>query len=163
MAMPVSRTIPALVDELARRFPDREALVGSGMRFTFAQLREEIRRVARGLCASGVRKGDKVAILMGNRPEWVIADLAITVLGGVMVGVNTWATARELEYILYHSDASVLIAADRFLKQDYLALLAEIAPRDQRLPLLREIVCVSDAAHPGTTPFVELVGRGTSA
>ena len=78
-----------------------------------------MRRIARGLHALGVRRGDKVAILMGNRPEWLIADFAITLLGGVMVGVNTWATARELEYVLDHSDTRFLIAVDRFLKYDY--------------------------------------------
>ena len=93
---PASRTIPDLIDELAARFPDREALVGSGRRYTYRELRAEVRRIARGLAALGVRRGDKVAILMGNRPEWLIADFAITLLGGVMVGVNTWATAREL-------------------------------------------------------------------
>ena len=98
--MPESRTVPDLIDELARRFPEREALVGSGRRYTYRQLRDEVRRAARGLHALGVRRGDNVAILMGNRPEWIIADLAIVLLGGVMVGVNTWATARELEYIL---------------------------------------------------------------
>jgi fatty-acyl-CoA synthase len=92
---PASRTIPDLIDELARTFPDREALVGSGRRYTYRQLRAEVRRIARGLAhsASAAATGRD---LMGNRPEWLIADFAITLLGGVMVGVNTWATAREL-------------------------------------------------------------------
>ena len=71
--MPVSRTLPALLDEIAERHPKREAVVGAGRRYTYAALRHEVRRVAKGLHALGVRKGDKVAILMGNRPEWVIA------------------------------------------------------------------------------------------
>src|SRR5947208_11823290 len=100
MRMPDSRTIPDLLDELARRFPDREALVGGDRRYCFRELRAAVHDVAKGLHALGIAKGDKVAILMGNRPEWVITDLAITLIGGVMVGVNTWATARELEYIL---------------------------------------------------------------
>src|SRR5262245_12446740 len=75
--MPASRTIPDLIDELAATSPDREALVGSGQRYTYRQLRAEVRRIARGLHAPGVRRGDKVAILMGNRPEWLIADFAI--------------------------------------------------------------------------------------
>ena len=44
---------------------------------------------------------------MGNHPEWIVADFAILALGAVMVGVNTWATARELEYILEHSDTTI--------------------------------------------------------
>ncbi len=160
--MPDSRTIPDLLDELARRFPDRDALTGGGQRFSFRELRAAIREVAKGLHSLGIAKGDKVAILMGNRPEWVIADLAITLVGGVMVGVNTWATARELEYILHHSDTCVLVTADRFLKQDYLALLAEIAPRERRLPLLRDVVCVSPAIRPGAMRYADLIARGAA-
>src|SRR5262249_50750746 len=76
-AMPTSRTIPGLLDELAARFPRQEALVGDGRRYTYAALRAEVRAFAKGLHALGVRKGDPVAILMGNKPEWIIADLAI--------------------------------------------------------------------------------------
>ena len=127
-AMPMSRTIPGLLDELAARFPKREALVGGGRRYTYAALREEVRAFAKGLHALGVRKGDMVAILMGNKPEWIIADLAICSLGGIMVAVNTWVTTRELGYVLAHSDATTLIVSDRFLRYDYFAMLDELAP-----------------------------------
>jgi fatty-acyl-CoA synthase len=158
--MPASRTIPDLIDELAQRFPDREALVGSGRRYTYRQLRAEVRRIARGLHALGVRRGDKVAILMGNRPEWLIADFAITLLGGVMVGVNTWATARELEYILGHSDTRLLITADRFLKYDYRALLAELQPHRERLPQLERIVGLGDERSGGWLRYADLASLG---
>ena len=155
--MPESRTVPGLIDELARRLPDREALVGSGERYTYRQLRDEMRRTARALHVLGVRRGDKVAILMGNRPEWIVAALAITTLGGVMVGVNTWATLRELEYILAHSDAKLLVTAERFLKHDYRAMLQEIAPR---LPLLERIVCVADEVPAGWLRYADLTALG---
>ena len=115
-----------------------------------------MRRVARALHALGVRRGDKVAILMGNRPEWIVVDLAITTLGGVMVGVNTWATARELEYLLGHSDARVLIAADRFLRYDYGAMLNALEPHAERLPLLGCIVCVGGAPPAGWLRYADL-------
>ena len=57
-AMPTSRTIPRLLDELAARFPAREALVGGAQRYTYASLRHEVRAFAKGLHALGVRKGD---------------------------------------------------------------------------------------------------------
>ena len=125
-AMPTSRTIPSLLDELAARFPAREALVGCGQRYTYAALREEVRAFAKGLHALGVRKGEMVAILMGNQPEWVIADLAICSLGAIMVAINTWVTTRELGYVLAHSDATTLIASDHFLRYDYFAMLDDL-------------------------------------
>ena len=93
---------------------------------------------------------------MGNRPEWLIVDFAITLLGGVMVGVNTWATARELEHVLAHSDSRILIAVDRFLKYDYRALLAALQPHRERLPQLERIVGVGDALPGGWLPYAEL-------
>lgn len=137
--MPAARTLPDLVDELARRYPEREAVVGAGSRYTYAQFRHQVRRLARGLHALGVRRGDKVAILMGNRPEWLVADFAITLLGAVMVGVNTWATARELQHILAHSDTRFLITVPRFLKHDYAAILPTLD-----LPQLERVICVGD-------------------
>ena len=154
--MPVARTVPALIDEMALRFPDREALVGSGQRYTFSELRLEVRRIARGLAALGVQPGDKVAILMGNQPEWIIADLAIFLLGGVMVGVNTWATPRELEYVLHHSDSTLLITSGRYLKYDYLEMLATMTPRSTRLPRLREVILASDTDQTDCRPYRDL-------
>ncbi len=158
--MPTSRTLPDLLDELAARHPDREALVGGTQRFSYAALRAAVRALAKGLHAAGVRKGDKVGILMGNRPEWIVADFAITLLGGVMVGLNTWATAAELEYLLDHSDTKLLITADRFLKYDYLALLDELQPHRQRLPRLERIFCLGKATRPGYGRFEDLAALG---
>ena len=137
--MPRARTVPALLGELAERHPDIEFVVGADRRLRYPEFRDEVRRFARGLHALGVRRGDKVAILMGNRPEWLIANFAILSLGAVMVSLNTWATRRELAYMLDHSDTSVLVAVDRFLGQDYTAMLQEIGA-GAGLPQLRRIV-----------------------
>jgi fatty-acyl-CoA synthase len=159
-AMPTSRTIADLLDEQAARFAQREALVGGGTRLSYAALRQKVRAFAKGLHALGVRKGDHVAILMGNRPEWVIADLAACALGGVMVAVNTWVTARELAYVLAHSDAKLLIASDHFLRYDYFAMLAELEPHARSLPRLERIVHVGGRAYGGSLPFEEVYARG---
>ena len=154
--MPVGRTVPDLIDELARRFPEREAVVGSGARYTYAQLHREVRHIARALHGLGVRPGDKVAILMGNRPEWIVADLAAASLGAIVVGVNTWATVRELEYILANSDSKILITVPRFLRHDYVAALRELEPRAERLPALERIISVGDDAPEAWVRYAEL-------
>src|SRR5262245_61754229 len=158
--MPTSRTIPRLLDELAALHPTREALVGDGRRYTFAAMRDEVRAFAKGLQHLGIRKGDKVAILMGNKPEWIIADLAICALGGVMVAVNTWVTTRELRHILAHSDAVLLISTDRFLKYDYFSSLEELEPLAQSLPALRGVIHVGDRAYRDSLSFEQVRERG---
>jgi fatty-acyl-CoA synthase len=159
-AMPTSRTIPGLLDELAARFPKREALVGGGRRYTYAALREEVRAFARGLHALGIRKGDLVAILMGNKPQWIIADLAICSLGAIMVAVNTWVTSRELGYVLAHSDTRMLIASDQFLKSDYFAMLDEIEPLAHSTPRLEFIIHVCARSYRDSISFDEVYARG---
>ncbi len=158
--MPVSRTLPAFVDELALRFPDREVIVDGAERYTYARFREAVRAFSKGLHALGVRRGDKVAILMANHAEWIIADFAICSLGAVMVGLNTWVTARELKYLLTHSDTRMLITSGRFLKYDYTALLRELEPHAENLPLLRTVVQFPKAEYPGALGFDAVYDAG---
>lgn len=142
--MPDSRTIPALLAEQALRLGPREAVVAGALRLSYARLRDEVLRAARGLCALGVQPGDRVAILMGNRPEWIVAFLAAQQVGATAVCLNTWATPRELEYMLGHAEVKYLVATERFRRNDYRGTLASFA---DRLPHLRRTVWVhSDPA-----------------
>ena len=158
---PDSRTTPALLGELAERHPDLEAVVGGGRRLRYGEFRAEVRRFARGLHALGVKRGDKVAILMGNRPEWLIADFAILGLGAVMVSLNTWATRRELAYLLDHSGTSVLVTVDRFLGQDYTGMLRAIGAAGG-LAALRHVVRVEpdDRSLPGGVSWEAVTEAG---
>lgn len=160
MPMPSSRTVPALLAEQAARYTDHEALVAGPVRYTYATLRDEVRAFAKGLLALGFGKGSRIAILMGNKPEWVVADLAICSIGGIMVAVNTWVTTRELHYILKHSDADGLVVADRFLKYDYVAMLAEMEPHAESLPCLKTIIHVGAAGPKGSIAFADVFARG---
>lgn len=160
MSKPLSRTVPDLLDEQARRYGTLEALVGSGKRYTYSSLRDEVHAFAKGMHALGVGRGSRVAILMGNKPEWIVADLAICILGGVMVSVNTWVTSRELGYILDHSDADTLIYVDRFLRYDYVQMLEELKAVDGELAKLQRFICLGGDGIPGSLPFAEVFERG---
>ena len=160
MEPPESRTLGDLLDEMAVRYPDGEAVVFERDRLTYREYRERVRRLARGFHELGVRRGDKVALLMGNRTEWLLVDFAVALLGATLVPVSTWSTARELEYVLRHADATTLVTVDRFRGQDYLGMLAAIGPGSARLPLLRHVVCLGGERGPGIIPFVELWDLG---
>ena len=158
---PRSRTLPDLLDEMAARQPARELVVGGEARLTYAEARTRVRRLAKGLYALGVRRGDKVALLMDNRVEWVVIDFAVTLLGATLVPISTWSRPRELGYVLNHCDATTFITIDRFLGQNYLAMLAEIgAPGSERLPQLRRVVSVGAAPSSDSVPFEDLWGLG---
>ena len=163
LAMPRSRTVPALLAELAEGHPEAQFVVGDGRRLRYPEFRAEARRFARGLHALGVRRGDKVAILMGNRPEWLIADFAVLALGAVMVSLNTWATRRELAWMLDHSETSVLVTVDRFLGQDYTGALGEATAAGE-LPKLRHVVRIAPDGRelPGGVSWESVIEAGES-
>ena len=147
--MPASETIPALLDEQAEKFGEREAVVGGGRRLTYRSLRAEVRRVAKGFIALGVQRGDHVAILMGNRCEWILSFLAIQQLGATAVGLNTWATPREFEYAIEHADVKFVIAVDRYLKSDYRSVFDAMRPLARAFPKLRGIVWLHTSGPAG--------------
>ena len=158
---PRSRTLPDLLDEMAARRPAREFIVGGETRLTYAATRARVRQLAKGLYQLGVRRGDKVALLMDNRVEWLLVDFAVTLLGATLVPISTWSRARELGYVLNHCDATTFITIDRFLGQDYLAMLAEIgAPGSDRLPRLTRVVPVGAERPAGMVRFEELWDMG---
>src|SRR2546427_3514765 len=138
---PRSRTLPDLLDEIAARDPSREFIVGGRQRLSYGETRARARHLAKGLLKLGVKRGDKVALLMPNRPEWLLVDFAVTLLGATLVPISTWSRARELAYMLDHSDATTLIMVERFAGQDYLGMVAELGgPSSDRLPKLRRVV-----------------------
>lgn len=153
--MPASRTLPRLIDELAQGHAERTALVGAGQRYRYGQLKSEVMRVARRLHFLGIGPQDKVGILMGNRPEWVISALAIASLGATMVSINTWATLRELEHVVGHSEASYIIASPTLLKADYGRMFRELGPWEERLPRLRGILGVGASLPDGWQPLFD--------
>ena len=126
MRPPDARTLPALLDEITERGSDREFLVGGGERWTYGAFREEVARIAGGLAARGIRRGDNIGLLMGNRPEWLAVMFAGLSLGARIVAVNTWFRTHELGHALTGTDVKLLVTADRYLKQDYLGMLREV-------------------------------------
>jgi fatty-acyl-CoA synthase len=153
---------------MALRF---EHAPGQWQELTYSELRKKAREVAKGLVAEGVVKGARVAVLMPNHPDWVVAAFAVALVGGVLVPVNTFATSDELDYILRHSDASVLLMRDRLLKHafldDLLARHSAIAEGEpgrvlcSALPQLRAVYCTGGGAGGGAVePAEVLLERG---
>jgi fatty-acyl-CoA synthase len=120
-------TIPEALGDAARRFGDREALVAlhQGQRYTYTELAEQVERLARGLHARGVRKGDRVAIWSPNCAEWILVQYATARLGAVLVTVNPAYRSHELSFVLKQSGSSLLVSAPDFKGSDYRAMWAE--------------------------------------
>ena len=163
-------TLGAFVDELGRTQRDRIALVAGSRRISFAQLAEDSDRAATALATVGVSVGTRVGLLMPNRPEWLACAFGAWKLGAVVVPINTLFRLPELEYALRHADVTVLVAATRFLRHDYAAMLCELCPEltdrtstiySRRLPCLRQVIFASDDQPAGGLGLNALLSDAT--
>jgi long-chain acyl-CoA synthetase len=102
-----------LLDASAERFPNRKALVFFGRSMTYARLLTAVNRFAGALHAIGVRKGERVALILPNCPQEIIAFYAVLRLGAVVVPTNPLYTAPELHHQLADSGARVVIVFDK--------------------------------------------------
>jgi HIP---CoA ligase len=116
-------TIPAVVEDAARRFGAEEALVDGQVRLSWHELYEQVRAVAGVFAGSGVRPGDRVAICAPNTHHWVLTALGALCAGATLVPVNTRFTAAETADLIDRTHARALIVADEFLGRDRLAEL----------------------------------------
>ena len=148
-------TIPELIDDAAARFAGTEAMVDGDVRWDFVEFRDQIHRAARALMASGIEKGDTVAVWAPNIWEWAVAALGVHVAGGVVVPVNTRWKGREAEYVLDNSAARMLFTVTDFLDLDYVAELRGATVPDS----LGEIVVMRGTVPEGTTSFADFLAR----
>lgn len=174
---PERLTLGRFLDDVGRRHGERIALRAQPgpdapwRSIRYDALRDASRQLARSLIGAGVVKGARIAVWMPNRPEWAIAAFAVALAGGVLVPVNTYATPSERDYILRHSDASLLLMQSGLLKHDFLGdLLADHAAiaqgragriRCEALPHLRRVVCLDLAEARGAIePWSDLSAQG---
>ncbi len=163
-------TMADMFDETADRFPNNDGLIcpSSGRRWTYAELKETLNKVARGLMAMGVKKGDHVAIWATNVPEWVLTQFATAKIGAVLVTVNTAYKQFELEYLLEQSDSTTLVMIGGIKDKMYIEHLRAICPEVETaepghiecaaLPYLKNVVYVGDRADqlPGMYNFEDI-------
>ena len=93
-------------------YPDRVAISHGPRQITYRQMEERVDRFAAQLRAEGLRKGDRVAVLLPNIPAMAEAHFGVPAAGGVLVTLNTRLTAFELQTILTHCGATVLLVDD---------------------------------------------------
>jgi fatty-acyl-CoA synthase len=146
-------TVGRLLTQLAMSLPDNEALVypDRNLRWTFRQLEDEARLIARGLMGAGVERGDRVAVWATNVPEWIVLQFALAKIGAILVTVNTSLRAREIEYLLRQSETTTLFTIAGFKGVDYLAELREANP-----PGLQRVFFIGDDCPAGLQPYSTL-------
>ncbi|HEX4737331.1 MAG TPA: AMP-binding protein [Allosphingosinicella sp.] len=131
MNRPDADRLAGVLDRRAVADPRHPAILYRGRTITNAELQEESIAAARSLIALGIGRGDRIGVLLGNQPEWVVMALAASYLGATLVPLNTWYKETELRWTLRHCALKLLVSAVRFIKADYLALLQRLVPEAQ--------------------------------
>jgi len=119
-------TIGEMWDDVVAGHRDRDALVSrhQEIRWSYADLHEQVEACARGLLARGVRTGDRVGIWSPNCAEWVVLQFASAKVGAILVNINPSYRLHELEYALRQSGCTLLVLAPSFRDADYRELVA---------------------------------------
>lgn len=103
-------TLADILKEKASTHGDRPAVIFKDSPVTYSELEARVKRLARSLQELGIGRGDKVAVMLDNCPEFIVSYFACAYLGAVAVPVNIFYKERELEYLLRDSDAVALVA-----------------------------------------------------
>ncbi len=147
------RTLPAVVQAAAARWPERAAIVDGAQRISYAQLARDSERAAAALIALGVEAGDRVAIWAPNIHEWIVATCGIHAAGAVMVPINTRMKGDEAADVLARGGARVLLCIGDFLGLHYPALL----DGGLRPATLEHVVVVRGTARDGELAWAEFL------
>lgn len=139
------------------RSPDQTMLIENDQIVSYRNFHDQVINCTQWLSEQGIRSGDRVAVWLVNRTDWLVLLFALARLGATLVAVNTKYRSHELHYILSNSQASTLILQLNFLKIDFAQIVADVDA--QSLPHLQKIFIVdADTDTPSS-----LLGRKTIA
>ncbi|WP_244645827.1 AMP-binding protein [Bradyrhizobium campsiandrae] len=165
-------TIGRSLDQAARRWGDREALVSPshGVRWTWSEFAEQVDALAAGFLALGLARGERIGIWSLNRPEWTLTQFAAAKAGLILVTINPAYRLSELEFALKKVGCAAIVTATAFKTSQYMEMLNTLLPelasatpgklQAARLPALRMVIQIGGPSAPGTIPFEEVARMG---
>lgn len=148
------KIIPDRLDERARLTPDKEAVVDSYRRVTYAQMARMVDRMALGLLELGIRKGDRVTIQFPNRVEGLCLFYALGKIGAIVCPVVPYYRGAEVGYILESSESVAYIAPREFGGFDYAQMIEELRPR---LPKFKHLIVAGGPVPAGAVSLDQML------
>lgn len=154
--IPPGVTLGEYFERTAERYREKEALIFRERRITWGDLRLLVDRLALALIDRGIRRGDMIAILFPNRPEFIITLLATAKLGVVSVPISERLRRKEIEYILRQTEARAAVSVSEFWGFSFSDLFQELR---EVTPTLHHVIVSGEKRHPEELIFEELVAR----
>ncbi|NYT14697.1 MAG: AMP-binding protein [Methanomassiliicoccales archaeon] len=162
-------TLGQILDETVGKYPDTEAIVyvDRDYRETWKEFSDTVDRVAKGLMALGVKKGEKVAVWATNVPHWVTLQLATAKIGAILLTININYKSAEIDYILRQSETENIFVIDGYRDTDYVNTLYELIPelkehqrgelRSLKYPHLKRVMFLGPEKHRGMYSMPEIM------
>ncbi|MDD5169832.1 MAG: AMP-binding protein, partial [Syntrophales bacterium] len=155
MSAKVFRVVGDYFSDILKTKSDREALVFKDRRFTWAQYNDETDRIAAGLLALGVTKGDRVGIYIPNWPEHIFAYMACAKIGAIAVPISWRFTPQEVKFVINNAEVSALIMVPGFMGMNFVKTLETVK---SELPTLKHTIMVDkENVLPWMIPFDQFV------
>src|SRR5947208_3407097 len=110
------KNIRQVVEAAVGRSPDKVYLICGDQEVTYRELDRQINRAANAFLGLGIRRGERVALMLPNRPEFLYAWLGLNKIGASMVPINTAFRSREAQYVIDHSESRFLLADARYIE-----------------------------------------------
>ncbi|MBW1799380.1 MAG: AMP-binding protein [Deltaproteobacteria bacterium] len=150
-------TLGDMFDKACDLYPDREALVGEGKRYTWTELRHIVDNMAYNLLHEGFERGDTVLLQTPNWPEFVISYFALQKAGLVMVLLTVNHTAREIAHLADLTGPKGWILPDRYRKNNYLPMITQVRKEN---PGLEKVIIIGKDIPEGGLMFDRLLATG---
>ncbi len=160
-----------LLDKCIREHPDNDAIVyvDRELRYSWKEWGIEVDRVAKGLMAMGIQKGEKVAVWATNVPDWITLMFATARIGAILLTINTNYQAAELDYVLKQSDMENLFLINGVRDTDYVDIVyklipeLKVQPRDnfhsEKYPHLKRVVFLGPEKYRGMFSMSEVKSK----
>ncbi|MGL5689662.1 MAG: AMP-binding protein, partial [Bacteroidales bacterium] len=130
------KTLGQWLEHWTTQTPDKEFMIYAdrNLRFTYAEFNERVDKLAKGLMAIGVKKGDNVGIWATNVPDWNTFMFATAKIGAVLVTINTNYKQNELEYLVENADLHTICITDGTFDSDYPKMIYQMLPELKTQP-----------------------------
>ncbi|MBT6276119.1 MAG: acyl--CoA ligase [Chromatiales bacterium] len=150
MQPPRSRTLFDLLDEIASTAPDVCAVVATEESLTYGELRARAASVATRLRNDGLGRGQRVGVMINNRPQWLEIFFGVSALGAIVVPFSTWSTRSELEFLVEDSGVEHVFTIDALGDRRFVADFRAIqqTPAGARLGSIVEVHAGADTFNP---------------
>lgn len=167
-------TICQLISTMSDRYGDRLAVIDRipGIRKTFSEFQTDIEKLATGLLALNLQRGDRVGIWSPNRYEWTVALLAGIKAGLIMAAINPVYQPRELEFCLKKLQIRAIVAPDNFRIMNYYKIMSMVVPelvdakpgeiKSKSHPYFEKLILMTDQNYPGAFRFQDVMDAGGS-